>query len=88
MVLVLPRGEGVRVGVLPCLLLRLDFLRRVVLLLLGLLRRVGLLCLVEGLLNQALSLDVLLRRQDPLHDRLWGQWVRNEGLRLSLYVGG
>ena len=80
MVLVLPLGEGVRVGVLPRLPLCLDFLRRVVLLLLDFLRRVDLLCLVEGLLNRVLLLDVLLRRQDPLHDRLWGQWVRTEEL--------
>ena len=75
MVLVPPLREGVRVGVLPRLPLLLDFLRRVVLLLLGLLRRVGLLCLVEGLLDRALLLNVLPRRQGPLHDRLWGQWV-------------
>ena len=85
MVLVLPLGEGVRAGVR---LLLPDFLRRVALLLLGLLRRVGLLCLEEGLLNRALLLDVLLRRQDPLHDRLWGQWVQIEGPRLSLCVVG
>ena len=88
MALVLPLGEGVRVGVLPRLLLLLDFLQRVVLLLLGHPRRVGLLCLVEGLLGRALLLNVLLRRQDPLHDRLWGQWVQIEGLRLSLCIVG
>ena len=88
MVLVLPLGEGVRVGVLPRLLLLLDFLRRVVLLLLGLLRKVGLLCLVEGLPDRALLLNVWLHRQDPLHDQLWGQWVRIEGLRLFLCVVG
>ena len=70
MVLVLPLGEGVRVGVLPRLLLLLDFLRMVVLLPLDFLRRVGLPCLVEDLLNRALLLDVSLRRQDPLYDQL------------------
>ena len=85
MVLALLLGEGVRVGVLPRLL---DFLQRVVLLLPGLLRRVGLLCLVEGLLDRALLLNVSLRRQDPLYDRSWGQWVQIEGLRLSLCVVG
>ena len=75
MVLVLPLGEGVRVGVLPhLLLLLLERLRRVVLLLLERLRR-------GGLLNRVLLPDVLLRRRDPLHDRLWGQWVQIEGLR-------
>ena len=88
MVLVLLLEEDVRVGVLPRLLLLLDSLRRVVLLLLGLLQRGGLLCLVEGLLNQVLSLDVSLHRQDPLRDRLWGQWARIEVLRLFLYVVG
>ena len=88
MVLVLPLGEGVRVGVLPRLLLLLDFLQRVVLLLPGLLRRVNFLCLVEGLLDRVLWLDVLLRRQDPLYDQLWGQWVRIKGLRLSLCIVG
>ena len=88
MVLVLPLGEDVRVGVLPHLLLLLDFLRRVVLLLLELLRRVGLPCLVKGLLSRALLLDVSLRRQDPLYDRSWGQWVRIKGPRLFLRVVG
>ena len=88
MVLVLLLGEGVRVGVLLCLLLPLDFLRRVVLLLLGHPRRVNFLCLVGGLLDLALLLDVLLRRQDPLRDQLWGQWVQIKGLRLFLCVVG
>ena len=88
MVLVLLLGEGVRVGVLPRLLLLLGFLRRVVLLLLGRLRRGGLLCSVEDLPDRVLLLNVLLRRQDPLYDRSWGQWVQIEGLRLSLCVVG
>ena len=75
-------------GVLLCLLLLPDFLRKVVLLLLRLLREVGLLCLVEDLPDLVLSLGVLLRRQDPLRDQLWGQWVRIEELSLFLYVVG
>ena len=61
MVLVLPLEEDVHVGVLLHPLLLLDFLRRGVLLPLVHFRRVGLLCLVEGLLDRALSLDVLPR---------------------------
>ena len=48
MVLVLLLGEVVHAGVLLCLLL-LDFLQKVVLLLLGLHQMVALLYLVEGL---------------------------------------
>ena len=88
MVLALLLGEGVRVGVLLRLPLLLGFLQRGVLPLLGHLQKVGFLCLVEGLLGRALLLNVLLRRQDPLHDRLWGQWVQIEGLRLFLCVVG
>ena len=72
MVLVLLLEEGVHAGVLLCLLLPPDFLRKVVLLLLGLLRKVGLLCLVEDLPDLVLWLNVLLRHQGPLRGRLWG----------------
>ena len=75
MVLVLLLEEDVHVGVLLCLILLQDFLQKVVLLLLELLRKVGLLYLVEDLPDLVLWLDVWLHHQDPLRDWLWGQWV-------------
>ena len=88
MVLVILLEEDVHAGVLLRLLLPQDFLRKVVLLLLGLLRKVGLLRSVEDLHNLVLWLDVLLRCQDPLCDQLWGRWVRIKGPQLFLYVVG
>ena len=78
MVLVLLLEESVRAGALPHLLL--DFLRKVVLLLLGFLQMVVLLHLVEGLRDRVLWLNVMLRRLGPSRGRLWGRWAQIEGL--------